>query len=770
MDKNDIKIDVYLAGAERALKAMRELQQQANSMSRKKLKMKIQVQAQQANREIKKMQAQLVQLRKKRQELEGYVKSGKFNEGVWGFGSKLKDTIQQIQTLRLKIAEVRAEAGLLKNIDITPRLDWSFFTKVSSVIRNIGSSMLSLSGSIGRITAPLEMLTRGSFYAAAYGGLNKISEGLSRSFSRYDTMKTYPKIMESLGFGAKESQTAIDRLDKSVRGLPTSLDDIVSVQKQFVLASGDMKKATDLAIAANNAFVGGGATEEQRMYGLRQLQDLLSAGKLRTQEWYSLFKSMPAGIKAAGEELGYTGKKAKEFRTALMEGTVSTDDFLNALIKVGLEGGKMHKLAQEMKTTWSALSSNISIAFARMGEHVLETLDEIFKTATGKTLLENAMGLRDYIDDISKSVQDWVSANPQTIINFFDALKRIDVASVLKGMAQPLMTMGNLLMKFMNMLGGDGANFGKWFMRLHIFGKGLGILGGGIKGLAPVVGFSAMMGRFFKTTGGWGKLAKIGAIDRVIKFFNRFKKVEKSVEAVEAAGGAAAGAAGATASVGTLLTGLLKVVTPAITIGAYAGAFALVGKAIASFAKSLKALDDIKISSWGNVYTNLLNVTAIVTALGALAGALGAATSNPIGGITAGMMAIGGAELFGLTLLAKQIADTMNALATVKVPDKKRLSKIGNALKDIATMYEQIDTGNFGETIARTARSWGDKKFIQNIESMTSSLTSVLDNVIAMMDKIKKISSVHGITKDSGRVKSISETLSGFITARSPSP
>lgn len=789
MDRIGIK--VALENADLVISQMKMLQDGVTSLRRKKATLEIKARVKEAKDAVLDIREQINRLRLEKisfqfdfhnvqkaiKEIDAETKEGiqaiqKLNkafrdthgvDATWdGYYEKLNQVNHELGEMSVKMNEVNTQSQRLRNVDITPRFDAEKLrNQTTTFLTQFGSRIMSLGGALSAITAPIDQFLQGTLYSLAYKGIGKMSEGFSRSFSRYDTLSTYPRIMKSLGYSADEADAAVKRLDKSVLGLPTSLDDIVSVQKQFVLASGDMKKATDLAIAANNAFIGGGATEEQRMFGLRQLQDLLSAGKLRTQEWYSLFKSMPAGIKAAGEQLGYTGKKAKDFQRALREGDVSTDDFINAIIKVGLEGGKMYKLAQEMKSTWSAVSANITIAFARMGQHILETLDTVFEAATGKNFLNNIMGLRDYIDGMAEDVQAWVKANPDKIISFFNRIKSIDVAGIAKGMAQAVSQIGGVMLKIINIFGGNGKLFGEMLIYANIFGKALRIVGGAIKGTAGTVGMLVFGGAQLANLASDSKLLKIGVIKKLSNFFKGFKGVANGVEAVEEAGAVAATAAPATASIGTLLTGLLKVVTPAIAIGAYAGAFALVGKALASLAKSFKIVGNTDVPFF-KAAGNIAQITGLLTEFGLLLDAT-AGLHIASGGIKTVLDIVGGGVMLGMAKLLQELAKTMNILNDVKIPTDTKLSDIENGIEDIMSLYEKIDTGNFGEAISRAARSWADNKHIKHIQEMAETIVSLLDNVNAMINKIEGVSKTKGLSENTEKAKTVFSTVSTFI-------
>lgn len=490
-------------------------------------------------------------------------------------------------------------------VKITPHVDLKqVYTRWRDMQSRLGSQMQSIGNGLARLTNPIQSILRGTAYGIGYSALGKVTEGFGRSFARYDVMSTYPKMMKALGYSATDAEKAIHELDMSVRGLPTSLDDIVNAQKLFTLASGDMTKATKLAIAANNAFIGGGADETQRLFGMRQLQDLLSAGKLRSQEWYSLFKSMPVAIKAVGKELGYTGNKTKQFQSDLMSGKVTTDQFLNTLIKVGSEGGVVYQLAQNMKSTWSAVSANISIAFARMGENVLKSLDLIFEQATGKNLLQNVMGLKEYIDDISKSFNDWVKANPDKVMKFFDTIKSLDVTGFLKGFGEGLINVLDFFNSFIKSLPVGASTIAKFMIYGNMLGRFLGGAGGIVKGTSSMGAAIHTMVRFIRTTNAGAKIANLGAVQKLKNFFTRFKKVETAAAGAEATTGVGAAANATKGMAGQfkqLGLNFLRAIEPAALAVTYMGT-------VWASAKMLESISNTKVN-WDRLTQNLAGVT-----------------------------------------------------------------------------------------------------------------------------------------------------------------
>lgn len=739
-------------GTIQALRQVKELANSVGSISKREYSIRFRVVADAVKSQLNNIRSQISKLEREKMGLKTQIDLGNGNTSA--LKDRLKEVELELKELKYDAKELEGEYRRLGNTDITPRLDWGLFTKVSSVVRNIGSSMLSLSGAIGRITAPLDMLTRGTLYTAAFTGLNKITEGLSGSFERYDIMHTYPKIMESMGSSTAEANKAIYELYQSVLGLPTGLDTIVEAQKQYYLATGDMTKATKMAIAANNAFVAGGADDVQILQGQRQLRDLMSAGKLKISEWESLAKAMPSAFKAIQDDLHVS-------RSQIFSNLVSPEKFVGSLLKVATGKGKVAQAAEEMKHTFTAVGANIRNSLRDAGVKTLETLDETLKKYDGGDVIDHLLEIKPAIQEMRDAVTEWIKANPDKILEFLDKLKAIDIMGVIRGGAQAFSTVGKFLMNILNMFGGGGEKFGKFFIYLHFFGKALGAVGGLVKGSAPLWGFMAMMGRFFKTTQTWTKLAKVNAVEKVIEFLNRFKKVEKGVKAVEGAETAAAGAAGATASFSTLFANLLAAVTPAIAIGVYAGAFALVGKALASLAKSFKIVGNTDVPFF-KAAGNIAQITGLLTEFGLLLDAT-AGLHIASGGVKTVLDIVGGGVMLGMAKLLQELAKTMNILNDVKIPTDTKLSDIENGIEDIMSLYEKIDTGNFGEAISRAARSWADNKHIKHIQEMTETIVSLLDNVNAMINKIEGVSKTKGLSENTEKAKTVFSTVSTFI-------
>ncbi|MEE0896078.1 MAG: tape measure protein, partial [Acutalibacteraceae bacterium] len=261
------------------------------------------------------------------------------------------------------------------------------FNSISSKVAHIGSAMQSFGNALTTLTSPFSRLTEGILMGVGFKAVNSFTEGFERGFERYDTMKKFPKIMASFGFGETEAKAAIDALDQSVRGLPTGLDEMVDLTQRFTATVGDLDKGTKLAIATNNAFLASMSTDTQRYQGMMQLQDVLGGKDMNAREWNSLVSSMTPAIVKMGEAMKESGEwsgSIGDFIQYVRDGKMDNQKFIDQLIEIGNKGGALEAMAQESKDTWQAFFANVGNASSRMTAGIIQAFDEISRSATGK--------------------------------------------------------------------------------------------------------------------------------------------------------------------------------------------------------------------------------------------------------------------------------------------------------------------------------------------------------------------------------------------------
>src|SRR5690606_659603 len=175
-----------------------------------------------------------------------------------------------------------------------------------------------------------------------------LKSSMDAAIKRFDTLNKFPKVLQSLGVSAEDSERAMKKLADGIEGLPTTLDDIAATTQRLYTSFNDIDKATDTAIALNNALLGSGSSAQDAKRGAEQYIQALQKGKFEMDDWKTLQETMNIGLIKIAESFGYTGKSAiQDLYKALKDGTITMEEFNDRLIEIGTGTGIMAKLAKE---------------------------------------------------------------------------------------------------------------------------------------------------------------------------------------------------------------------------------------------------------------------------------------------------------------------------------------------------------------------------------------------------------------------------------------
>src|SRR5690625_4020044 len=250
------------------------------------------------------------------------------------------------------------------------------------------------SGSVKKFATSLGLVAIG---AVAFRTLRN---AMDSAISRFDTLNTFPKILEALGGSAEDAERAMQRLSDGTDGLPTKLDDIASTAQRMYTSFGDMDKASDSAIALNNALLGSGSSAEQARRGTEMYLKTLQTGQIDLQTWRSLSETMDVGLIKIAEGFDYAGKSAKDdLYKALQDGTITIDEFNDKLIEVGTGTGVMADLARENSLGLATSLTNLGTAVSRNLANIIEAFDNLSQEVTGKSIAEHIDGLKVVINN-----------------------------------------------------------------------------------------------------------------------------------------------------------------------------------------------------------------------------------------------------------------------------------------------------------------------------------------------------------------------------------
>ena len=578
---------------------------------------------------------------------------------------------------------------------------------------NAGAQMQTLGSALQRVSAPFANIMRGFTMGIGYRMLYKVMDSFQGMFSRYDTMKTYGIVLEELGMdaskkfsiGTDKARTAVDNLEQAVLGLPTGLDEIVASMRVYAGATGDVEKATKLAIAANNAFIAGGMDSRQQLFTQRQLLSLAGGAELSSNQWDSLRRNAPLAIRAVAKEMG---KGVQEMVDGLKNGTIAGQEFLDVFVKVGTEG-KLANAAQRMKVTFNALGQNIQNAMNRAGEGILKTLDSVFKEMNGRTLLQNLLGtdkngkyigggIRGAIDDIAQSAQKWIKANPEKITNFFKDISSIDWKGIISSFAR----FGFMMGRFYAWLGkiSGGGKLVSFMLWTNLIGKVIQNMGGLLKGSA---GFTTFLARLIK--------------------FGKLKKASETLTDLATAGDIKKGAE----NVADAALSWQQVANKGLNIAS----ILVVAKSVEIMSRAMKNFSS-GTNGWGLAGLTaasgaLAVLTSFITNLGKVIGAskegmIGAAVGTGVFyGISKGIEAIGNSiGRIGEGLEAG--VDAVAKITTTKLPTPEKVAKVTETIVQLTKAFSKHKDPfhNFAESIDAWTKGLKANSIIKISKAMDS--------------------------------------------------
>lgn len=260
----------------------------------------------------------------------------------------------------------------------------------------------------------------------ASAAFNVLKNSMDAAIGRFDTMQKFPKVMESLGFSARESSSSINKLADGIEGLPTTLNDVVAQTQQLTAITGDLDKSTDTVLALNNAFLASGASSEDASRGMIQYNQMLAKGTVDMQSWRSLQETMPLGLQKTAEAMGFVGKTAqKDLYAALQSGEKTFDEFNDALIELGTGTGILADLARTNSEGIATSFSNLKNATVKGLANMLDALNEVSKAATGKSIAKNLDGLKVVVNATFSTLNNMISKSTPIVKMFVTILSTV---------------------------------------------------------------------------------------------------------------------------------------------------------------------------------------------------------------------------------------------------------------------------------------------------------------------------------------------------------
>lgn len=273
--------------------------------------------------------------------------------------------------------------------------------------KNMTSTMNKAIGACQSFGDRVKSIVAGVGITKAIGAtMNVLSSSFDGAINRFDTMQSYPKVMKSLGFSIEQSQKSVAKLNQSVQGLPTSLADVVTTSKSLAAVTGNIDKATDTTIALNHAFLASDSSSEDASRGLQQYSQMLAKGTVDMQSWRTLQETMAPALTKVAKKLGITSGNANELYDALQNGTITFDQFNDAMIECDTETGGFAETALEASKGIKTSMTNIKSAVQNLEQGFLSAMNNMLKSKAMGGLVDNLEKIKSKIYDFRNSIME----------------------------------------------------------------------------------------------------------------------------------------------------------------------------------------------------------------------------------------------------------------------------------------------------------------------------------------------------------------------------
>lgn len=278
---------------------------------------------------------------------------------------------------------------------------------LSATDKNMSSTMKKAIGACQSFSDRVKSIVAGVGITKVIGAsMNVLSSSLDGAINRFDTMQSYPKVMKSLGFSVERSQKSVAKLNQSVQGLPTSLADVVTTSKSLSAVTGNIDKATDTTIASNHAFLASGSSSEDASRGLQQYSQMLAKGTVDMQSWRTLQETMAPALTKVSKKLGIASGDANELYEALQNGTITFDQFNDAMIECDTETGGFAETALEASKGVKTSMTNIKSAVQNLEQGFMSAMNNMLKSKAMGGLVDNLEKIKSKIYDFRNSIME----------------------------------------------------------------------------------------------------------------------------------------------------------------------------------------------------------------------------------------------------------------------------------------------------------------------------------------------------------------------------
>lgn len=323
-------------------------------------------------------------------------------------------------------SNLKSAQSAFKEIGNAAKSSGGMLSGITSAFKTVGGAALGAVSKIGKLALSVTV------FKAVNSAINMVTSSVSSAVSRIDTLNNSQRVFENMGFSADQSSKMMENLNKSIQGLPTTLDSAVSGVQLLAASTGNLDKSQEVFSALNNGIIGFGGNADMVNNAIVQLSQAFSNGKIDAETWNSMINSgLGVTLKEVASKLGMT---SGELKKAMSEGTVSVDQFQDALIDLNKNGSEnmasLQQIAQDSTAGIATGFANMQTAITRGVANIISEFDKMLESLTGKGiagwLAEFGAQFESVLTGISKNLGSFaepIKGSFGTIEKVFNAIK-----------------------------------------------------------------------------------------------------------------------------------------------------------------------------------------------------------------------------------------------------------------------------------------------------------------------------------------------------------
>ncbi|HAZ0988172.1 TPA: tape measure protein [Enterococcus faecium] len=276
----------------------------------------------------------------------------------------------------------------------------------------------------------------GAVAGLAHNAISSVVSGVQglvgEAVNASDSLMKFSKTMEFANFGKSQIESSKkemkDYADKTVYGL----EEILNTTAQ--LASNGIPNYTELTKAAGNLnAVAGGSSDTFKSVAM-MLTQTAGAGKLTTENWNQLADAIPGASGLLQDAMLKNGAYTGNFRDAMAQGQITSDEFNQAIVQLGMNDGavKAATSTDTLSGSWEQMKSTVINGLQSIIEKIgVENITGFINTLSTK--IEEAMpSIANFMGRLGEFAK-WIADNRESLTWLVGIIGGITLA--IKGLA-----------------------------------------------------------------------------------------------------------------------------------------------------------------------------------------------------------------------------------------------------------------------------------------------------------------------------------------------